>query len=646
MGKKILFILVLFTASLYSQTKEIDSLTILLSNTDSDEQLATINLQLAKLYERIDINKGKEFANKAFLFQENDSLLAETNNQFARFHYFSGELDSASIYFERTKYILNLLDDKKGVASVNISLGAIQLRQGDYNKTIKTLTQSAAFFEENNDPLKAAKCYSNMASAFAELENFPKAIEYSEKALVIFNNQKQTQYQLITLPNLATQYFKSGDTVKAINYYNKAEKLAIKLDNKRSLSMTYNNLGNIYLDNQPQLAKDYLEKAITLKNELNITTGIGIAQSNLGYIHLNKKEYNDAIKYFKLASKDLKGKQLVTLYNYLTESYKGLNENLKALEYSEISRKLNDSILNSENRINFHEIVTKFETEKKEKEILQLKTENLEVDYKRKLNQNLFIAALFVLAFALILVYFLLKNAKRKRIILQQESIIKNQEFDKQLKTQELNAIDAIIEAQERERTRIANDLHDNLGSKIATLKLYIEDIGEAINVQNEKETNLINKLKVITDDTYKEVRKIAHNKNFGLLINKGLIHSTKTIAKQISNSNKLDIKVINVDVERALENHIEIQIFRSIQELLTNCIKHSKANEIIIQFSEDEDTLNVIIEDNGIGFDINKTKFGHGLTNIEKRMERIHGEINLDSTIGNGATIILNIPL
>jgi tetratricopeptide (TPR) repeat protein len=160
----------------------------------------------------------------------------------------------------------------------------------------------------NKDSLNAAKCYSNIASAMAELENYPKAIEFSEKALKVFNEQNLTQFQLITLPNLAAQYFKTGDTITAVKYDLKAEALALKLNDIRSLSIIYNNLGSIYLDENPEKAKDYLEKTLRLKNELNLVAGIEITQGNLGYIHLKNKDYKTAIQYYKDVAGQVNGK--------------------------------------------------------------------------------------------------------------------------------------------------------------------------------------------------------------------------------------------------------------------------------------------------------------------------------------------------
>jgi hypothetical protein len=119
-----------------------------------------------------------------------------------------------------------------------------------------------------------------------------------------------------------------------------------------------------------------------------------------------------------------------------------------------------------------------------------------------------------------------------------------------------------------------------------------------------------------------------------------------KVIAHQISNSGSLKVDVININVNQRIKNSIEIQVFRIVQELLTNIIKHADATEAIIQFSEDDNVLNVMVEDNGTGFNTKQTKFGFGLTNIEKRIGNINGELVIDSTENNGTTIILNIPL
>jgi hypothetical protein len=356
---------------------------------------------------------------------------------------------------------------------------------------------------------------------------------------------------------------------------------------------------------------------------------------------LNQGDFAGAIGYLEKALPKVKGIQKVLVYNNLVKAHRGAGNIRRALDYSEAAKILNDSILDVDNQKAIFDIQAQYESEKKENQILQLTNENLQVDFKRKQNRNLLLGALGALLLTLILAYSAIKNIKRKRIIAQQQLTIKNQEFEQLVTEQELNGIDAILDAQEKERNKMAADLHDNLGSKIATLKLYIE----GHDTQDNSEEFYF-KLSSLTAETYSEVRKMSQNKNFGAYINKGLVPSTKKIAEQISASNKIDIKVLEIDLSTRIENTIEIQLFRIIQELLTNIIKHANATEATIQFTQHESTLNLLVEDNGRGFDTSKVKDGLGLQNISKRIERINAQMVIDSKPNHGTTVIIDTPI
>lgn len=636
MNRILVLLVLLIYSSTFAQNRTVDSLRQVLNTELNPIERSVTNLSLAKEFETIDLEKGKQYA-RAAIFTKNDSIMAEVTNQLGRFCFFTSELDSAKYYFEEARKYLSKMKDERRMAIVNISIGAIELRNGDYNSTIKTLTESLRYFEKEQDELNAAKCYSNMSAAFAELENFSKAIEYNEKALEVFNKNKLAQYQLITLPNLAAQYLKTNDTIKAIEYNQKAEELALRMNNKRSLSIIYNNLGSVFLDKDETKARNYLLKALQLKNELNLKNGIEVTQGNLAYLFLKNHEYEKALQYYQMAEQQAKGKQLVFTWEQIKKCFIKMGRYSKALDYAEKARKLNDSILSIENQKIFNEIQAKYETEKKERNIFKLEAQNLETDNKRKQNLILFFAVLIVLIAFLILVYFILRESKKKQKIDKQKLL-------QRLKEQELKGIDAIIDAQEKEQQRIANELHDNLGSRMATLRLFIDESKNKTG-KKEKEEHLEH-LQKIADETYQEVRKIAHENNTGAFITQGLIPSVQVMANQLAESDGLQVKVININIRRRVKNSIEIQIFRIIQELLTNIIKHAKANEVTIQFSEDENQIEVMIEDNGIGFNIQTTTLGFGLTNIEARLENLNGTINIDSAPGNGTTIIITIPL
>lgn len=638
---RILLLFLLCSCGLFAQTPVIDSLKTVLQTAPTQEEKAHLELSLARQYERVDLATGKSYALSALKFTGNDSLSAEVHNQLGRFYFFTSVLDSAEFHFDKTRSLMANMGDSSRMAVVSISLGAIQLRKGDYKATVNTLTQAAQYFENQGDELNAAKCYSNIASAFAELENYPKAIEYSEKSLDIFNRLEQVQFQLITLPNLATQYFKLGDTAKAIAYNGDAERLAKNLGDNRSLSIIYNNLGSLYLKKDPAKAKEYLTETIRLKETMNLLDGIEVAKSNLGYLMLEEGNYRGAIANLEVAKRKIQGKQRVLLLEHLAAAYEGVGSMDLALAHARAAKITNDSIMDSENQKAIVEIQTQYETEKKENQILALTNENLQVDFKRKQNRNYLFAVLGALVLTLILGYIGYKSNRRKRVIAQQQLTIDRQRFEQQIKQQELNGIDAIVDAQEKERAKMAADLHDHLGSKIAALKLLVESQSAESDSKSFKE-----KLTGMMDDTYQAVRNMSRNKNFGAYINKGLIPSTQYIANQISQTEALQITVNAVGITQRVENSKEIQLFRIIQELLTNVIKHAKASEVTVQFTEDEDELIIMVEDNGIGFDPEKNYDGMGLNNIRQRVSRTGGQLNIDSAPGNGTTVIINVPM
>ena len=237
--------------------------------------------------------------------------------------------------------------------------------------------------------------------------------------------------------------------------------------------------------------------------------------------------------------------------------------------------------------------------------------------------------------------FFTLKNSRRKRLLTIQKNLTL-------MKEQEISAINAMVEGQEKERKRVAEDLHDNLGSVIATLKLHFDNL--RINRREKKidQETLFDKTEGLIDEAYKKVRSIAHAKNSGVIANQGLLVAIQMMAEKISSANTIKIEVIDYGLEKPIENSLEISIFRIIQELTTNIIKHAKASEATINISQDQEDIAILIEDNGIGMDssqIDSTK-GMGLYSIKTRVEHLEGSFTIDSTPSKGTTVIINVPV
>lgn len=273
----------------------------------------------------------------------------------------------------------------------------------------------------------------------------------------------------------------------------------------------------------------------------------------------------------------------------------------------------------------------------------KLKLDKLQLDNRRKTNQNYLILAISLLLIGGLTALFLQKNTTKKRQLAEQEALLKQERVDNLLKEQELVSIDAMIAGQEKERQRVANELHDDLGSLMATIKLHFDN-----SKVSKKDPALQNAQKLL-EEAYQKVRSMAHSKNSGVMSDQGLLPAIKKMAQVITDTNALEVVVEAFGMGDRLENSLELNLFRMVQELVANTIKHAEASKVSIQLTQHEDNLNIIIEDNGKGFDRSKvdtSKTGMGLTTIEKRVEHLEGNFTVDSVLGNGTSILIDIPV
>ena len=276
------------------------------------------------------------------------------------------------------------------------------------------------------------------------------------------------------------------------------------------------------------------------------------------------------------------------------------------------------------------------ETAEKEKQLL-LQTQ------KTKANRNWLIAATLALLLGTGIAILLQKNTTKKRQLAEQEALLRQQRVENLLKEQELVSIDAMIAGQEKERQKVAGELHDDLGSLMATIKLHFD------NAKVGKKDPALQNAQKLLEEAYQKIRGMAHSKNSGVMSNQGLLSAIKKMAKTITQTNALEVTVEDFGLGERLENSLELSIFRMVQELVANAIKHAEASKVNIQLTQHEDNLNIIVEDNGKGFDRSKldaAKSGMGLTNIERRVEHLEGNFTVDSILGKGTSILIDIPV
>ncbi len=243
--------------------------------------------------------------------------------------------------------------------------------------------------------------------------------------------------------------------------------------------------------------------------------------------------------------------------------------------------------------------------------------------------------AMVLMAFMLILMAYLFQ----RRLIRKQKAY---RDIEKVLQSQELKSAYSLIEGQEQERKRIATDIHDNVGNLMATLKIYSDLV---LRKDQDQEMRRLNqKINDIIETVTSEVRKISHSLDSGIVQNFGLKAAIDQLSEAVQNSGKIEFAT-QYDLTKHLTSETSLHIYRIIQELITNTLKHAKATKARLEITQVNGEISIIFEDNGIGFDTaSNSMSGLGMQNIRSRINHLQGELTIHSA-GTGTTFIIEIP-
>jgi len=448
---------------------------------------------------------------------------------------------------------------------------------------------------------------------------------YNYKGRISFSNQD---------PQIPMNHFK-----KAYEYFEKAGNSTMAITNLMNMGVVYSNR----LKDNYSARVNYFKALELLKNngqQLENTNQFHDLLNNIGNSYRRDKNYLKALDFYKQAEtlqvEKYQAKTKKILFGNMDATYYYLGDFEKAYDYLYKYDSIKDEINLTAQNTNISDIQEKYDNEK-------LRADNLEVEKKRVQNRNWLIAACLALIFGAGIAILLQKNTSKKRLLAEQEALLKQERVDNLLKEQELVSIDAMIAGQEKERQRVANELHDDLGSLMATIKLHFDN-----SKVSKKDPALQNAQKLL-EEAYQKVRSMAHSKNSGVMSDQGLLPAIKKMAQVITQTNALQVTVEDYGMGERLENSLELNLFRMVQELVANAIKHAEASKVNIQLTQHDDNLNIIVEDNGKGFNRSKIetdKTGMGLTTIEKRVEHLEGNFTVDSVLGKGTSILIDIPV
>ncbi|MCZ2222213.1 MAG: sensor histidine kinase [Chitinophagales bacterium] len=311
----------------------------------------------------------------------------------------------------------------------------------------------------------------------------------------------------------------------------------------------------------------------------------------------------------------------------MSNAWKAKGNQLKSLQYQNEMLILKDSLNTVESTNKIQALRNNYEEERQAKELAIQKA-------KIAKQQSIILS---VTIFSALTIAFLIILYKRKQNLLKakmQAAILEQKNM----------AASAILNAEERERKRIASDLHDGIGQMMSAVKMNLSSIASKTNLFNEQEKNLIDKTIALVDESCKEVRIVSHNLMPNALLKSGLSSAIKAFLDKIDHK-KLNVNLHSDGLEERLNDNTEIILYRAIQEIVNNVIKHSKANQLDISLIKDSDGISCTIEDNGIGFEFSEQQNGIGLKNIKNRIAYLNGTVEWDSAKGKGTLVAIHIP-
>jgi signal transduction histidine kinase/ligand-binding sensor domain-containing protein len=214
------------------------------------------------------------------------------------------------------------------------------------------------------------------------------------------------------------------------------------------------------------------------------------------------------------------------------------------------------------------------------------------------------------------------------------------------LKKKQSDQIATMVATQEEERKRISRDLHDDVGTKLSALKLFLSSLREkALETNNEEINSLAQSSEDFISEAMRDVRQLLHNLSPGVLEEFGYTTAVEGLVNKINETKQLQFSLVVFGMKQRLQKDYELALYRITQELINNVLKHSEAKHVSLQIGERDEKIILMIEDDGKGFDLSSHNNGYGLYNLEARTKLLHGVITIDSQFGKGTSVLIEIP-
>jgi signal transduction histidine kinase/Tfp pilus assembly protein PilF len=547
----------------------------------------------------------------------------------ARAHIAMGVVETSRGAFDRSMacyqkaypYVLQSAQKDFLLCGLYINIGVTYFYQSEYEQAsyyYYLVLQHMLKYNTNN--FNIIMTYNNLADVMLRMEQYDQADYYISKGEELLQTPKDLYLLSMLKANKAGVMTGRGDDSTALLLLDTALMYARRSNNEDVMPAVWNTISEILLrQHRPAEAIGYLEQALHADHRSFPYYSVIAPGYNLGkalhQIGKHKEAEEVLLKALHTAEKAGIREGKPDAVATLATVYEALGQPVKALEQQKRFSRLQDSMLDREKIKAINAMEARFRTAEKDRELIRKQLE-LSVQRRKIDRKNLWLG----LSVAGILFTGLFSLAVYQR------------NKDRQV----IAVLEAMIAGEEKERCRVAQELHDGIGGLLAGIQMRLSMV-QADNIAD---------IEVMTKEAASEIRRTAHNLMPEILQRCSFAEAVDIYCENLSQAGKLRVDLLIHEPLPISDKYTELSLYRIIQEVLQNIVKHAQATSAVVQISQLSHKLNVIIEDNGKGFDTLKTGKGLGIHNLHLRAKKLKGSLTIESAPGRGTIVTISIPV
>lgn len=541
-----------------------------------------------------------------------------------------GDIPNALDHYNKSLNIRKEIKDNKGIANSLNNMALLYQSFGDIDKALDLHYESLKMWEEANNKSGISTSLNNIGLLFSSQKDYDKALEYYTKSASVDKETGDKFSLAFSLNNIGYIYTRKNDTKKALDYYQQSLELRKKLEDWNGIAVTLNNIGTVYEDEKDYgKALGYYTQSLKIREEIGHKEGIAYSLNSMAHLLFKQGQNSEALGYAKRGlnvSQELGYPDNIRNAGLLlSRIYAAKGDYKAAYDMYVLFHRMDDSVKNEINRKSLLKKEFQYKYEKKDNEVKLLK-QQAELDLL-KLNEQqnaikwqryLLVFSLLAILLVLISVYYYFSKQKMARLIEKEH---------------------AVRQTEEKERQRIAKDIHDELGSGLSKIKF----LSELANVEKGKglQQKHLDSISHTAAELVENMRDLVWAMNPENTSLDNLVARIREYSHDYLDEFPFEFRVDIPETIPPLKISKEVyrNVFMIVKEILQNIIKHASANEVFLKIAVNG-AFSLEIKDNGTGFNAEKTSAGNGLKNIVNRSKLIGGEIQIESKPGEGSVI------